>query len=92
MGENKLPMGGNSGIYYGTADFGENIPENQTEFEFLTGINLKYLNTSSCYGEYYSLEQESMVSYMESSNFIPKAHISKEQLDALRSSVVIIRE
>ncbi len=38
---------------------------NQTEFEFLTGINLKYLNTSSCYGEYYSLEQESMVSYME---------------------------
>ena len=34
MGENKLPMGGNSGIYYGTADFGDNIPENQTEFEF----------------------------------------------------------
>ncbi|MBQ7820106.1 MAG: hypothetical protein IJ341_10465 [Bacteroidales bacterium] len=33
-GENKLPMGGNSGIYYGILDFGTDIPENQTEFEF----------------------------------------------------------
>lgn len=38
---------------------------NQTEFEFLTGINSKYLISMNGYGEYYSLKQESMVSYME---------------------------
>lgn len=38
---------------------------NQTEFEFLTGINSKYLISMNVYGEYYSLKQESLVSYME---------------------------
>lgn len=33
-GTQKLPMGGNSGIYYGTKDFGKDIPDDQTEFEF----------------------------------------------------------
>lgn len=33
-GTSKLPMGGNSGIYYGTKDFGKDIPDDQTEFEF----------------------------------------------------------
>jgi hypothetical protein len=33
-GEAKLPMGGNSGIYYGTMKLDEIPPENQTEFEF----------------------------------------------------------
>lgn len=38
---------------------------NISEFEFLTGINSRYLNTSNCYGSLYSRKQESMVSYME---------------------------
>lgn len=33
-GTQKMPMGGNSGIYYGTKDFGKDIPDDQTEFEF----------------------------------------------------------
>jgi hypothetical protein len=33
-GESKLPMGGNSGIYYGQMEMTETPPENQTEFEF----------------------------------------------------------
>lgn len=33
-GEAKLPMGGNSGIYYGIMKMEEAPPENQTEFEF----------------------------------------------------------
>ena len=33
-GEAKLPMGGNSGIYYGLMELEGEPPENQTEFEF----------------------------------------------------------
>ncbi len=38
---------------------------NISEFEFLTGINSRYLDKSNCYGELYSHKQESLVSYME---------------------------
>lgn len=36
-----------------------------SEFEFLTGINSKYLINLNCYKEYYTKEQGSMVSYMK---------------------------
>ncbi len=38
---------------------------NRPEFEFLTGINSRYLNRFNCYGQYYIKEQESFVTYLE---------------------------
>lgn len=38
---------------------------NMSEFEFLTGLNKRYLDTSDCYGYLYVHEQESIVSYLE---------------------------
>ena len=37
---------------------------NQSEFEFLTGLNAKYLLNVDCYDEYFEGEQESLVSYL----------------------------
>ncbi len=37
---------------------------NHSEFEFLTGINARYLRSTDCYGEYFSREQGSLVGYM----------------------------
>lgn len=72
-GESKLPMGGNSGIYYGVADFGVDIPENQTEFEFtvydiegndkgnrliIPNINDLILNKDGCFYRVIELNNE----------------------------------
>lgn len=38
---------------------------NNSEFEFLTGINAQYLEHVNCYREYYTKEQGSMASYMK---------------------------
>ncbi len=38
---------------------------NTSEFEFLTGINSKYMRHGSYYGGYFAKKQESLVSYME---------------------------
>lgn len=38
---------------------------NNSEFEFLTGVNSQYLIHSNCYKEYYTKEQGSMASYMK---------------------------
>ncbi len=38
---------------------------NNSEFEFLTGINSQYLEHSNCYKRYYNKEQGSMASYMK---------------------------
>lgn len=37
---------------------------NNSEFEFLTGINAKYIANKNCYNEYFDRAQESMVSYL----------------------------
>lgn len=38
---------------------------NKPEFEFLTGINSRYLKNANCYGMYYSQKQESFVTYLK---------------------------
>ena len=38
---------------------------NISEFEFLTGINTRYLNVPSCYGDLYLHKQESLISYLQ---------------------------
>jgi len=38
---------------------------NNSEFEFLTGVNSQYLTHTNCYKEYYTKEQGSMASYMK---------------------------
>lgn len=38
---------------------------NNSEFEFLTGINAKYVTNKNCYNKYFEQEQESFVSYLK---------------------------
>ena len=46
---------------------------NNSEFEFLTGINTKYITNKNCYNEYFDKEQESLVSYLKEQGYYTMA-------------------
>lgn len=46
---------------------------NNSEFEFLTGINAKYITNKNCYNEYFEKEQESFVSYIKNLGYYTMA-------------------